>query len=281
LRPPVVVRARAAAWYASVCLLKTSCPATKGVPAAMIFSTSLRQLRRYRHSQPADPMSPPPTSRFLVAPLLFALSLAVITVTGLLSGCGQQAPGPMEMSDEELENWEIALVEMRIEKNEAFMDTATTPLPAGKLAGFEGLNYYYPEPSLRFHVPFTPAASPDTVMLQKRKGNQVPYLERGTVSFRHEGQTYRLAVFGPADTTATEELWLPFYDETNDEQTYAGGRYLDLKVDEDGMVDLDFNYAYNPLCDYNPEHYNCTLPPPDNTLLFPVEAGEKRFALAE
>ena len=45
----------------------------------------------------------------------------------------------------------------------------------------------------------------------------------------------------------------------------------------EGMVDLDFNYAYNPLCDYNPEKYNCTLPPATNRLGFPVEAGEKTF----
>jgi uncharacterized protein (DUF1684 family) len=82
-------------------------------------------------------------------------------------------------------------------------------------------------------------------------------------------------VFGPANPAAGDYLWLPFFDGTSGRETYAGGRYLDIEVDAEGMVDLDFNYAYNPLCDYNPDRYNCTLPPPENTLPFAVEAGEK------
>ena len=57
-----------------------------------------------------------------------------------------------------------------------------------------------------------------------------------------------------------------------------GVALMDLRRDADGMVDLDFNYAYNPLCDYNPDAFNCTLPPRGNTLDFAVEAGEKLFA---
>jgi len=46
------------------------------------------------------------------------------------------------------------------------------------------------------------------------------------------------------------------------------------------MVDLDFNYAYNPLCDYNAEKYNCTLPPTESQLDFAVEAGEKSYRVS-
>jgi uncharacterized protein (DUF1684 family) len=37
---------------------------------------------------------------------------------------------------------------------------------------------------------------------------------------------------------------------------------------------LDFNYAYNPSCAYNDE-WVCPLSPPENRLLFAVDAGEK------
>ena len=52
----------------------------------------------------------------IFAPLLLVTSLA------LLTGCGskEEAPGPLEMGTEEFEAWEIALVEMRIERNEEF-----------------------------------------------------------------------------------------------------------------------------------------------------------------
>jgi uncharacterized protein (DUF1684 family) len=216
--------------------------------------------------------------RQTIVDLVLSLVLAVWALASLI-GCdsGARAPGPVQMSEEEQESWEIALVEMRIEKNEAFMDSTTSPLPVEDLPGFEGLNYYYPEPGLRYHVPLRAEARPDTVVMTKRKGDQVRYTHRGTVFFRHEGRTYDLAVYGPADSTGDDFLWLPFYDATNGEETYAGGRYLDLDLQEDGTVELDFNYAYNPLCDYNPERYNCTLPPARNTLPFPVRAGEKLF----
>ena len=80
-----------------------------------------------------------------------------------------------------------------------------------------------------------------------------------------------------ADVSDGNYLWLPFTDATSGQETYGGGRYLDITLDDEGMVDLDFNYAYNPLCDYNADKYNCTLPPAGNHLDFMVEAGEKTF----
>jgi uncharacterized protein (DUF1684 family) len=216
-----------------------------------------------------------PRRRVVVAGLFVSL-LAVILA---LAGCGgeEPAPGPVTLDAAEQEAWEIALVEMRIEKNERFMDPEQSPLPASLREGFEGLNYYYPAPDLHYRVPFVAASAPDTVTLAKHKGREVPYVKRGTVTFRHDDANHTLAVFGPASAGADDYLWLPFYDATNADETYPGGRYLDLELAEDGTVDLDFNYAYNPLCDYNPEHFDCTLPPQENTLPFRVEAGEQRF----
>jgi uncharacterized protein (DUF1684 family) len=197
----------------------------------------------------------------------------------LVAGCGQKvessAPGAFAMDETEHDRWEIALVDMRIEKNEAFSDPAQTPLPADRIADFQGLEYYFPEPALRFKTPFVAEAGTDTVSLTKRQGQVIPYLRKGKVSFTHQGTVHTLAVFGPANPSAGDYLWLPFFDATSGKETYPGGRYLDIEVGDDGMVDLDFNFAYNPLCDYNPDRYNCTLPPMDNTLPFAVEAGEK------
>ena len=216
-------------------------------------------------------------------PTLFAL--VVLTAACLLAGCGEKekdAPGAMTMTPDEQEAWEIRLVEMRIDKNEEFMDPAATPLMSEDLPGFRGLNYYWPEASLRFSVPFEAEAKPDTSELVKRKGEVVTYLRKGTVSFRHEGKVHTLAVFGSVDPAVDgDDLWLPFYDATSGTETYPGGRYLDLEVDEAGMIDLDFNFAYNPLCDYNHEKFNCTLPPEGNRLDVAITAGEKLFRLEE
>jgi uncharacterized protein (DUF1684 family) len=212
-------------------------------------------------------------------PLLF---LSVLLTASLfpLTGCGspEEAPGPVAMDEKQHEVWEIALVEMRIDKNEEFANPERTPLPVDKLPAFEGLNYYFPRPDLRFRTRLTAESRADTVTLTKRKGDEVRYVRKGTVAFRHQEQVHRLAVFGPADTTGGDYLWLPFFDATSGQETYGGGRYLDVKVDADGLVEIDFNRAYNPLCDYNPDAFNCTLPPRGNTLPFAVEAGEKLFA---
>jgi uncharacterized protein (DUF1684 family) len=207
--------------------------------------------------------------------MLFVLCLAWAPLGGCTEGKdAKDAPGAVVMDTQALETWEIALVETRIGKNEEFTTSPQSPLPASLREGFEGLDYYFPVQELRFQVPFAAAPSAETVSLTKRKGQSVPYLRKGTVRFQHAGKVHTLAVFGPAEGDDAS-LWLPFYDQTNGKTTYPGGRYLDLQLAPDGTVEVDFNRAYNPLCAYNPEGFNCTLPPEENRLPFSVEAGEK------
>jgi uncharacterized protein len=75
-------------------------------------------------------------------------------------------------------------------------------------------------------------------------------------------------------------LWLPFTDVSSGRGTYGGGRYLydtikgaDLGAGATACV-LDFNYAYNPSCAYDPR-WSCPLSPPENALPFAVTAGER------
>jgi uncharacterized protein (DUF1684 family) len=39
---------------------------------------------------------------------------------------------------------------------------------------------------------------------------------------------------------------------------------------------IDFNYAYNPNCAYNPD-WSCPLPPAENWLEEAIQAGEKAY----
>ena len=75
-------------------------------------------------------------------------------------------------------------------------------------------------------------------------------------------------------------LFLPFRDATSGQATYGAGRYLydtikgaDLGAVAGALV-LDFNFAYNPSCAYDPR-WACPLAPPGNRLERAVEAGEK------
>ena len=75
-------------------------------------------------------------------------------------------------------------------------------------------------------------------------------------------------------------LFLPFADTTSGDETYGGGRYLldtvkgaDLGMQDGGLV-LDFNFAYNPSCAYDPT-WLCPLAPMQNRLPVAVRAGER------
>ena len=207
------------------------------------------------------------------------LALFIVAMAMTVIGCSKQqdVPEPVAMDEAEHESWEIALVEHRIEKNEAFQDTSASPLPRSELPAFVGLNYYYPQRDLRFRVPLEAVAGSDTVHLAKPGGKQVAFLHRGDVTVGHAGKAYTLAVFGPVDAAEDDHLWLPFYDATNEDETYPGGRYLDLTLAPDGSVEVDFNFAYNPLCAYDAERYECALPPQESRLPFAVPAGELRW----
>ena len=63
-------------------------------------------------------------------------------------------------------------------------------------------------------------------------------------------------------------------------ESYSDGRYLDLLDSGDGRLVLDFNFAYNPYCTYNP-HWGCPIPPSEDRLPVAITAVEKAFPGAE
>jgi len=73
-------------------------------------------------------------------------------------------------------------------------------------------------------------------------------------------------------------LFLPFLDQTNGNETYAGGRYIELDASTavNGKITIDFNKAYNPYCAYS-SGYRCPQPPAENALITPILAGEKIY----
>jgi uncharacterized protein len=75
-------------------------------------------------------------------------------------------------------------------------------------------------------------------------------------------------------------LFVPFADATSGSETYGAGRYLLDTVkgadlgEQDGRLLMDFNFAYQPSCAYDPR-WTCPLAPPANRLSVPVRAGER------
>ena len=71
-------------------------------------------------------------------------------------------------------------------------------------------------------------------------------------------------------------LFLPFIDDTNGEESYGGGRYIDLRIPEGDTIVIDFNKSYNPYCAYN-DKYSCPIVPRINYLALEVRAGVMAF----
>lgn len=69
---------------------------------------------------------------------------------------------------------------------------------------------------------------------------------------------------------------MPFTDLTSGEESYGGGRYLDLDGPLGEEVELDLNRAYNPYCAYGGA-YSCPIPPPENHLEVAVRAGVMKY----
>lgn len=71
-------------------------------------------------------------------------------------------------------------------------------------------------------------------------------------------------------------FFIPFMDETSNNGSYGGGRYLDFEMTDikDNHLTIDFNKAYSPYCAFV-SGYNCPIPPKENTLNIAVKAGER------
>lgn len=154
-----------------------------------------------------------------------------------------------------------------------------SPLDAEQRANFKGLAYFEPNEALNFIVPVERfAATESMIEMETSTGKQRPYHRWGRITFAVNGAPASLTIYSDM---YGQEFFLPFRDATSGQETYGAGRYLDnhrpgLADLGDGRFQIDFNFAYNPYCAYSP-YYSCPLPPRENWLSVPIEAGEKAF----
>lgn len=165
----------------------------------------------------------------------------------------------------------MTLEEFRQQKDEYLKNDPDSPIPSQDRATFKGLKYYPPNPKLRFELAIDPKVDLAAVTLDTSTGEKRTYQRVGKVTFEVDGQPATLTIFGN-----WSGMFLLFRDRTSGGETYGAGRYLEPKRLPGGRIALDFNYAYNPYCVYA-EHYSCPLPPRENWLAVPIEAGEKDY----
>ena len=178
------------------------------------------------------------------------------------------------MTDEYVANVE----QYREQKDKQFRSGDGSPLAREQQGdSFPGLAYFPVDPDYWFQVPLSEHETKETITVETTADGKREYLRWGEFTFEHGDDSYTLQAY--RDSPDSDTIWVPFRDETNGEETYGAGRYLDLSESqhrtEDGWV-VDFNLAYNPTCAYN-EAYDCPLIPMENWLDVRIEAGEKAF----
>jgi uncharacterized protein (DUF1684 family) len=169
--------------------------------------------------------------------------------------------------------WEL----WRETRDALFRSHPQSPLPAERRASFEGLEYWPYDPQARVLAELEDLEAP--VQPIESSGTE-PILFRpfALASFELRGEPLSLEVAWLAAYGGG--AFLSFRDATSGHDTYGGGRYLLDTVKgadlggNDGRLLLDFNFAYNPSCSYDPG-WVCPLAPPANRLTVAVEAGEQ------
>lgn len=164
-----------------------------------------------------------------------------------------------------------------------FRDHPQSPVPPDRRASFEA-SYWPYDPGLRSEVVVEPAptAAPGALALElpNSGSDALSFVRIGAVRVAFAAGDRSLSLFWMEGYAGG--LFLPFRDATNGTETYAAGRYLldaaksaDLGGDRDrGTLVLDFNFAYQPSCAFDPR-WACPLAPPENCLDIPIRAGER------
>jgi len=171
---------------------------------------------------------------------------------------------------------ETAHAMWRETRDAMFADHPASPLLDEDRAGFDSLPVPTYDPDWRFRARVEPAGP---LAMDVETGTD------GVVHFDRLG-VVRLPGVGSLDVWShggyAGGVFVPVKDASAGRArgTYGGGRYLldtikgaDLGGDDTELV-LDFNFAYNPSCAYDPA-WACPLAPAGNTVDVPIPVGEQ------
>ncbi|MFP5262036.1 MAG: DUF1684 domain-containing protein [Blastocatellia bacterium] len=139
---------------------------------------------------------------------------------------------------------------------------------------FPGIKTYPLDPKWRIEARFEAYDPPKQIPIVNVLGMTQNQPSTGAVVFEVGGKPYRL----DAIQEGSNKLFIIFADKTNGRATYGAGRYLYTSgPGADGKLIIDFNKSENPPCAFT-SYATCPLPPRQNRLPFPVEAGELKYA---
>ncbi len=190
--------------------------------------------------------------------------------------------GGMSVSEaKQSDSFKISEIESyRDSLDQVFQNRETSPLKEVDFEQFTGLDYFPINLNYYIKAKFVRTPNQPAFEMPTTTSEVKTYEKYGELHFSIYGRPVSLDVFQSHELRETMKyknyLFLPFRDETNGEETYGGGRYLEMWIPNSDSVIIDFNKAYNPYCVYNTT-YSCPLVPKQNRMDVPVYAGVKDF----
>jgi len=169
------------------------------------------------------------------------------------------------------------------ELNASYKDASKSPLKKRDLKKFKGLDFFPVDSAFIVIANLTKTINAPTFEMATTTDRKPLYKEYGILKFNLKGKKCVLKIYQSQDDLRDKKyknhLFLPFTDDTSGEESYGGGRYMDVMTTNekaDGTIELNFNNTYNPYCAYN-DKYSCPLTPRKNHLDVEVKAGIKVF----
>ena len=163
------------------------------------------------------------------------------------------------------------------EINDFFKDASVSPLKKRDLKNFRGLDFFTYDSTYLVTAKLTKTPKEKPFMMLTTTDMVVEYIKYGTVSFELLNNQYSLDIYkNLEDPNERDNLFLPFLDDTNGNESYGGGRYINLSIPQGDNLIIDFNSAFNPYCVYD-EKYSCPIVPRENYLPLEIKAGVKNF----
>ena len=173
-----------------------------------------------------------------------------------------------------------AVEKFQNELNAEYADAKTSPLLPEDLKTFQTLDFYPANEKFYVVAKFIRTENEQPFEMKTSTDRKPVYVKYGEAYFSIDGQAFQLNIYRNIELSKKEQykdyLFLPFSDLTCGNESYIGGKYIDMKIPQGDTIVIDFNTSYNPYCAYS-HKYSCPKVPLENDLKIAIRAGVKKF----
>lgn len=176
-------------------------------------------------------------------------------------------------------DWKQSVLDFQNELNREDKTAGESPLRGANFDNFKEHPFFSMDKKYRVVARLEKSSTDQKLVMPTSSGKSKSFTEYAKVYFKLNGKNLVLTLFTndalQANPDYVNHVFLPFGDLTNSNQTYGGGRYIDLEKTDKQTIVIDFNKAYQPYCAYNAFDYSCPLIPMENILDVAITAGVK------